>query len=224
MEIALIHKDSLLLGPIGFNVRMINSELEDLELVDFITPKSYTNIPMHFSDGLTHLLPIEKIIPSYDSKYENIGNFNWEIVKEDDIPIKVSLTYPVVQKTLDEVKNNRKQEIYPIRKRKEDSILKLIIDGVNVEVSTSREERVLLTSKLSSSPGTHNFKFLNTWLEITTEQLQYVIGEIDKVVQSAFDWELEKTQEIDSCNTIDEVYSVVIKEDLESLDFSRRTL
>lgn len=224
MEIALIHKDSLLLGPIGFNVRMINSELEDLGLVDFITPKSYTNIPMHFSDGLTHLLPIEKIIPSYDSKYENIGNFNWEIVKEDDIPIKVSLTYPVVQKTLDEVKNNRKQEIYPIRKRKEDSILKLIIDGVNVEVSTSREERVLLTSKLSSSPGTHNFKFLNTWLEITTEQLQYVIGEIDKVVQSAFDWELEKTQEIDSCNTIDEVYSVVIKEDLESLDFSRRTL
>ena len=59
MEIALIHNNSLILGPMGFNVRMINSDLDDLELEDRITTQSYTNIPIHFSDGLTHLLLIE---------------------------------------------------------------------------------------------------------------------------------------------------------------------
>ena len=44
MEIALIHNNSLELGPMGFNVRMINSELEDLEVEERISPQSYTDL------------------------------------------------------------------------------------------------------------------------------------------------------------------------------------
>jgi len=61
MEFALVHNNQLILGPIRFNVRMINSELEDLELRDRISPKSYLHVPIHFSDGITHLLPIERV-------------------------------------------------------------------------------------------------------------------------------------------------------------------
>ena len=218
MEIALINNNSLILGPMGFNVRMINSELEELEVEEQVSPKSYTDLPIHFSDNQTHLLPLERVIPEHDLKYHNVGNFTWEIIKENDIPLKVLLTYPIIDKTLEEVKENRKQEVAPYRREKENTTISVSLNGTSVEVSTSREERILLASKLSASPGPHNFKFKNTWLEITTGELQTILSEIDTKVQEAFDWELAKLQEIDACETIDDVYNVVIREKQKELE------
>ena len=201
----------------GFNVRYINSELEDLEVEERISPQSYTDLPIHFSDNETHLVLIEKVVPENDTKYHNIGNFTWEITKENDVPVKVLLTYPIIDKTLEEVKELRKQEVSPYRREKENTNISVNLNGTSVEVSTSREERLLLASKLAASPGPHNFKFSNTWLEITTEQLQTIVSEIDVKVQEAFDWELSKLQEIDACETIDSVYDVVIREQPQRL-------
>jgi hypothetical protein len=216
MEIALIHNNSLELGPMGFNVKYINADLEDLEVEERISPQSYTDLPIHFSDGLTHLLPIEKVVPENDPKYHNIGNLTWEIIEEDGTPVKVRFTYAIGNKTLEEVKAIRKQEVAPYRREKENTTINLNINGNSVQVSTSREERVLLASKLSAAPTSCNYKFLSGWLEITTEELQYIVSEVDKVVQEAFDWELAKLQEIDACETIDEVYDVVIVEQPET--------
>ena len=218
MEIALIHNNSLILGPMGFNVRMINSELEELEVEERITSQSYTDLPIHFTDNLTHLVLIEKDLPSHDSRYHNVGNFSWEIIQEDDVPIKVLLTYTIVDKTLEEVKELRKQEVAPYRREKENTTVTLTINDTEVEVSTSREERLLLASKLAAAPGPHNYKFSNTWLEVTTEELQTIVSAIDVKVQEAFDWELAKLQEIDACEIIDDVYDVVIRENLEEFN------
>jgi hypothetical protein len=215
MEIALIHNNSLELGPFGMNVHYINQELEELEVEERISPQSFSQLPIHFSDGLTHLLPTERVIPENDPKYQNVGDFSWEIIEEDGVPVKVVFTHEVADKTLEEVKATRKQEVAPARKQKENTVTTLTVNNTEVEVSTSREERLMLASKLSASPGPHNFKFQNTWLEITTEELQYIVSEVDKVVQEAFDWELAKLQEIDACETIDEVYDVVIVEQPE---------
>ena len=201
----------------GFNVRYINSELEDLEVEERISPQSYTDLPIHFSDNETHLVLIEKVVPENDTKYHNIGNFTWEITKENDVPVKVLLTYPIIDKTLEEVKELRKQEVSPYRREKENTTISVNLNGTSVEVSTSREERLLLASKLSAAPGPHNFKFSNTWLEITIEQLQTIVSEIDVKVQEAFDWELSKLQEIDACETIDSVYDVAIREQPQRL-------
>jgi hypothetical protein len=214
MEIALIHNNSLELGPMGFNVKYINADLEDLGVEERISPQSYTDLPIHFSDNQTHLLPIEKVVPENDPKYHDVGNFTWEIIKENDIPVKVVLTYPIIDKTLEEVKELRKQEVSPYRREKENTTITVSLNGTDVEVSTSREERVLLASKLSAAPGPHNFKFKNTWLEITTEELQTILSEIDTKVQEAFDYELAKLQEIDACETIESIYAVVIREEI----------
>jgi hypothetical protein len=212
MEIALIHNNSLELGPFGLNVHYINQELEKLEVEERVSPQSFSELPIHFSDDLTHIVPIERIIPEHDPKYHNVGNFSWEIIEENDVPTKVLLTYSITDKTLEEVKALCKQEVTPYRKEKENTTITLTINDTTVEVSTSREERVLLASKLSAAPGPHNFKFKNTWLEITTEELQYILNQVDVKVQEAFDWELAKLQEIDACETIDEVYDVVVRE------------
>jgi hypothetical protein len=211
MEITLISNDSLILGPIGFNVRMINSELEGLELEERVTPSSYTEVPIHFSDNSTHILPVEKILQSYDPKYYNIGNFTWNIIKEDEIPVKVVFEYPLISRTLEEIKEIRKQEVKLIRKQKQNTKITLTIDGTEIQVSTSVEERTSLSNKLSVADAPYNYKFNDTWVVITKVELQDILSSIDIVVQGAFDWEFSKTQEIDNCNTIEEVYSVVIE-------------
>ncbi len=61
------------------------------------------------------------------------------------------------------------------------------------------------------SGGPYNFKFDDgTWLEITKENLEYIISQIDLKVQEAFDWERAKLAEIDACETKEEVYEVEI--------------
>lgn len=210
MEIALIHNNQLILGPMPFNMRMINSELSDLELSDTVGPQSYNNLPIHFSDGVTHLVAIEKIIPQVDFKYYNLGNFSWEIVEINNEPQQVNFIYPVIEKTVEDVRNERKKEAALIRKQKENTEITLTINNISINVNTSREERQLLTSKLSSSSGNCNYKFNNVWVEVSSQDIQYVLNEIDIVVQEAYDWEYSKNLELDACQTVEEVYSIII--------------
>lgn len=307
---ALIHNSQLLLGPIRWNYRMINSDLEEeLELDHRVTPDDWQSVPIKVNNE-TYIVEAKEVIPEHDPKYYNVGNFTWEkeyidltkttsldsgsfpsqieiteIIANDyghlicTIPglqvspgfkvllkglsfstptgnvsiddgeylvhnvdengsyifegfsvdheftylgnayveneINVSsviFTYAIHEKTLDEVKYTYKQQIAPVRREKENKIISIDINGTEVEVSTSREERSILASKLASSTQLYNYKFKNIWLEVTQQDIQNIIDQIDQKVQEAFDWEFLKNQEIDSCQTIDEVYSVVIKE------------
>lgn len=211
---ALIHDNQLILGPIKYNYRLINSDLEELEIENKVSPRDYENVPIEIDSATeTFLLPVVEIIPEHDSRFQGIGNFEWIIIRENNIPIRIEMTYSINDKTLEQIKEEYKRQVSPIRKEKENTIIEIELNGSNVLVSTSREDRLSFVSKLMASPETHNFKFIGgVWLEISTNELQYIISQIDLKVQEAFDWELLKLQEIDSCTTGEEVYSVVLKE------------
>jgi hypothetical protein len=212
---ALIHDSQLILGPIGYNYRMINSELEELEIEGRVSPRDYENVPIKI-DERTYVLPAIQIVPPYDARFQGVGNFEWEIIKENDIPIRVEMTYLIGDKTLDQIKQEYKSQIAPIRRAKENTYINLEINGIEVSISTSRENRLMFVNKLLASPGIHKFKFKNDlWVEIAEEDLTYVISQIDKIVQAAFDWEYQKLQEIDACVTAEEVYNVILVEPQE---------
>jgi hypothetical protein len=215
---ALIHNSQLILGPIQYNYRMINGELEELEIDARVTPRDYENIPIRFDD-LTFLVPVVQLIPEHDTRFQSVGNFTWEIIQENEIwPSGVEMTYPISNKTLEQIKEEYKKQLPDIRRQKETQIIDVTINDTIVQVSTAREERVSFVSKLVSSPGPHNFKFENNvWLQITTTELEYVISQIDAKVQEAFDWEYTKVQEIDACETGEDVYNVVIVEPVEEV-------
>ena len=208
---ALIHNSQLILGPIGFNYRMINSELENLGLLNRVLPNEYINVPIKFNDD-TFLLQAIQNIPFYDQKFKQIENFSWEIIKDNDIPVRVEMNYFLIDKTLQEIKDEYKKKLPELRKEKENTYIDVNIDGNVFSVSTNREDRLSYVSKLIASPGPHKFKFNSTiWLEITKTELQYIISQIDLKVQEAFDWEYQKTQEINACKTGQEVYDIVLK-------------
>jgi len=210
---AFIHDSQLILGPIGFNYKMFNSELEELGMYQRVLPKDYDKVPIYF-DEKTCLIPAIQNIPDYNERFQREGNFEWNIIKENDIPIRVEMNYSIHDKTLDEIKHEYKEKLLPIRKLKENSSIDIELNGKIINVSTDINERLSLVSKLISSPGPHNFKFNNgIWMNISTTELEYIISQIDAKVQEAFDWEYSKVQEIDLCNTGEEVYNIDIETD-----------
>ena len=205
---ALIHNSQLILGPIQWNYRLINGELEDLEVDAKVSPRDYENVPFTFDEN-TYLIPAVQIIEEHDGRFQFLGNFSWEIIEEVvvpepepepevtpepepevevtpepepevevtpepivKIPVRVEFTYPILDKTLDQIKQEYKSQLPDIRRQKETQIIDITLGETTVQVSTAREERVSFVSKLVSSPGPHNFKFANdVWMEITTTEL-----------------------------------------------------
>lgn len=210
MLYSLIHNDQLLLGPIKYNYKLINFDLEELELEQRLNSQSYTQVPIQF-DETTFLLPAREVRPEHDARFHNITPPVWSITKVDGVPTEVVFTYSAVDKSIEQVKQERKALVAPERRNKENTTIIVNVQGTDVEVSTSRENRLSLASKLLSSPGPHNFKFGDDfWLQITTADLETIIQAVDAKVQEAFDWELAKLQEIDACLSAEDVHAVEI--------------
>lgn len=204
---ALVNGQELLLGPIGFNIKMINSELEELELPNRVITSDYTQVPIHFTNDV-HILPVRNEAPEYDSRFETITQVSHTITDTE-----VIFYYEKTEKPLEQIKAEYKALVAPIRRDKETTHITLNLYDSNITVSTSRENRLGLISKIMSGEGPYNFKFNNdTWIEITKNDLKYIVSQIDLKVQEAFDWEYNKLQEIDACKTKEAVYEVVIQE------------
>jgi hypothetical protein len=204
---ALINGQELLLGPIGFNVRMINSELEELELPERfrVSSSDYQNIPLSITDDVK-IIPARNQYPEFDPKYEYLYGPVHEI-KEDE----VVFNYWKADRTLEDIKAVYKLQVKPERQRRENTSIKVTVNNTEVNVSTDRENRLALTSKVVSGEGPFNFKFDNgVWAEVSKVDLQTIITAIDAKVQEAYDWELAKLQEIDACETKEAVYEVEI--------------
>jgi len=210
---ALVHNSQLILGPIKYNYLLINGELEELEINAKVSPRDYERVPIIF-DANTALVSVVQTIPTYDERFESLGNFEWSIFQENGYPERVDMTYTINNKTLEQIKEEYKARVAPIRWEKENGqLITITVNNTQVQVYTSREERDQFVSKLVSCSGienaTHNYKFRNdVWVEIGCTEIEYILQQIDMVVQDAFDWEYTKLQEIDACTTGQEVYDV----------------
>ena len=203
---ALINGQQLLLGPVAFNYRMINSVLEEELEVEFrVTSQDYQNVPITFTEDIK-ILPARNDIPEYDPRFQSVAQTSHTITDTE-----VVFGYGVGDKTLEQIKGEYKAGVAPERWNKENTTVTVTINGKEITVSTSRDNRLALVSKLLSGDGPYNFKFNDgVWEEISKTDLQTILNEIDNVVQAAFDWELAKLAEIDACEDGEAVYAVVI--------------
>ena len=203
---ALVNGQELLLGPIAFNYRMINSVLEEELEVNFrVTSQDYLNVPITFTEDIK-ILPARDEVPEYDPRFQSVSQTSHEITDTE-----VVFYYGVSDKPLEQIKGEYKAAVAPERWNKENTTVTVTINDKEITVSTSRDNRLSLVSKLLSGDGPYNFKFNDgVWVEILKTDLQTILTEIDTVVQAAFDWELAKLAEIDACENGEAVYAVVI--------------
>jgi hypothetical protein len=203
---ALVNGQELLLGPIAFNYRMINSVLEEELEVNFrVTSQDYLNVPITFTEDIK-ILPARNEVPECDPRFQSVSQTSHEITDTE-----VVFYYGVSDKPLEQIKGEYKAVVAPERWKKENTTVTVTINDNEITVSTSRDNRLALVSKLLSGDGPYNFKFNDgVWEEISKTDLQTILTEIDTVVQAAFDWELAKLAEIDACEDGEAVYAVVI--------------
>ena len=203
---ALINGQELLLGPISFNYRMINSVLEEELEVDFrVTSQDYQSVPLSFTEDIK-ILPARNEVPEYDTRFQTVSQTSHEITDTE-----VVFNYGVSDKPLEQIKEEYKAAVAPERWNKENTTVTVTINDNEITVSTSRDNRLSIVSKLLSGDGPYNFKFNDgVWEEISKTDLQTILTEIDTVVQAAFDLELAKLAEIDACENGEAVYAVVI--------------
>jgi hypothetical protein len=192
---------------------MINSVLEEELEVNFrVTSQDYQSVPISFTEDIK-ILPARNDIPEHDPRFQSVSQTSHTITDTE-----VVFSYTVSNKSLEQIKEEYKAGVAPERWNKENTTVTVTLYGKEITVSTSRENRLALVSKVVSDGGVHNYKFNDgEWVEILKSDLVTILNAIDDVVQAAFDWEYEKLAEIDACVDGEAVYNVVIAPPLEVL-------
>jgi hypothetical protein len=126
---ALINGQELLLGPIAFNYRMINSVLEEeLELEYRVTSNSYLSVPILITENIK-ILPARNEIPEYDPRFQTVSQTSRTITDTE-----VVFVYTVSDKPLEQIKDEYKAGVKPERQRRENTSVEVTINNSTVTV------------------------------------------------------------------------------------------
>jgi len=203
----------------------INSELRDLGVKYEVVMSDQDRVPFSL-DLRTRILPLIEIRPDCNPKTQYLDGPLWDI-QED----KVIATYYTSPLNIDIAKGNLKQEVAVERYNKENVDLTLSLPfsppsyvpdsltvgvdflpvGRTITIRTDKASRSLLASKLPSLGDQFvNWKLQDGWVNLNRADIEYILSQVDKSVQSAFDWELAKVNEIDACSSLDDIDAVVV--------------
>jgi hypothetical protein len=206
----IVHNNSVILGPMRWNrYRFQNTITEECEVTATLPDRNDGMSPIIVSNDVK-ILPIQGTEnPQFNPKIEFLNGPFWEFTDSAAI-----MSYRVEEMNIDSVKSMLKQQSADVRWKKEMSGVEVTINGTTHKFATDRETRNILQSHISAGLETVNWKFnADTWVQLSQTHLQQVLSATLAHVQLAFDWEMQKNTEIDSCATLNELDAVVISEE-----------
>lgn len=206
----IVYNNFVTLGPMRWNRFRFENEIQEECEVTVTLPDRNDNMePIIVSDEVK-ILPIQGTEnPEFNPKIEFLNGPYWEFT--DSVAI---MSYRVEDLNLDAAKSMLKQQTADVRWKKEMSGVEVAINGTTHKFATDRDTRNVLQSHITAGLESVNWKFnTDTWIQLTQAQLQEVLSATLTHVQSAFDWEMQKNTEIDSCTTLTELDAVVIIEE-----------
>jgi hypothetical protein len=199
------NKQTILLGPIDWRYRFIQSELDDLE-VDYTASPTEPNGYLKINDEL-EIYPVTLEMPSYDGMYQHLSGPHWEFIDE-----KALGEYVVLDRDIQFIKNDLKELASNERYKKQNAGTSLTLQDTEIFVDTSVDERNVFVHKIltMTDEETAHWKFSNVWLNVTKLELNTVLTTITNFVQEQFVWEKNIVDQIESSQTIDELKSIRI--------------
>lgn len=195
-------KQYVLLGPIEWRPRMIQSEIDDLDILWQVPPieSGYISITDRYE-----IYPVSNIIqPNYNPDFEELAGPTYTFDNNEAVA-----TYTVVDLSIDSIKNVLKNKIAAERYRREISGTKVTINGVEYNIETDRDSRAKWI-QLASLPGPTNWKIAGSFVNITNQDAQTILQAAVDHVQSQFDWEMNMYADIDSKTTIVDLKAISI--------------
>lgn len=202
------NNQTVLLGPMFWKPRYIQSELEELG-VTFILPPVDPESYLAITPTLM-LYPIQEInSPSYDTLFEQLSGPYWQFVDHFAIG-----TYNVVDIEIDSIKNTMKSNAASVRYKKEVGGINVTIQGIEVLAATDRESRNIFAQKLliMSDNDIVQWKFPDEiWINMTKTDMNTLLATVTNYVQQQYDWEKQIVDEIDAAQTIQELKNILIQ-------------
>jgi hypothetical protein len=192
-------------GPREWNARSFQNTLSDDYEINYVLPQQKTDMePIVISDTL-RILGASLTYPNYNPKIEYCDGPYWTY--DNDF---AAGTFEVKDQPIDLVKSTLKGIVASNRYNTEVAGTTANVQNVMVSVDTSRTNRntYINAYNLMNDTDTVNWKFSEGWLVLTKEEMLTVVSTGADYINSQFEWESSKVQEIDNCTTLEELNNV----------------
>lgn len=215
----LVHSNRVLVGPIAWNPGMFLHNLRKIN-IDHEIPK---NEPTEFPYVINNTTEIRRAHinkPKFNGKIQYLEGPHWDLSESVAVA-----NYLIKDQSIDSVKGNLKKNVAEKRWGKEVAGTKVTVQGQEIKVNTDRLTRANLALTISSmnDSSTINWKFNKVWLSLSKADVQTIIDAVNIHVQSAFDWEKSKIDDIESKTSLSDLNEfVVITKD--EMTFAQRFL
>jgi hypothetical protein len=203
---ALVHKNQVVLTQEFWNTRMINMVLEeDYGIKRRILLAEENDVPIIIDED-TKACTYYEIKPDYNERIEWLDGPLYEVVGDGVVG-----TYLVKNLDLSIAKDNLKKLLPAARYAKEVKRVEVTIQDQTFTIPADRDSRLLLVGKIvGMNTETINYKVGDLWLDLSKNELNSILRQIDESVQHAFDWEYSKTLEIDACENLEDIDKIKI--------------
>jgi len=212
MEYILVKdRQQVILGPLPWKARFIQSELNDLvEAEEKATAFTISQTEDGYVDCLDgyELIPVTFAFDGYDPIYQHLEGPLYTY--DGNIAIG---TYNVHETDIGLVKPALKNIAKTERQRKQKLSTTVTINGNEYTIATDDVElQKYVSAKLSIGDGTISWKFGTSFETVDATGLQSVIDAIRSYVQAQFDWEKSIGESIDAATDVETLKAIVIVE------------
>jgi hypothetical protein len=123
------------------------------------------------------------------------------------------MSYTMGDQSIDLVKGTLKNTVAANRYFAEVSGIKMTIQGVEVTVDTARGSRDIFFNAYGTMTESETilWKFPEAWLTLTYAELGSIVSAGKAHIQTCFDWERTKDEEIDACTTLEQLDAIVLE-------------
>ena len=203
------NKQIVILGPITWRQRFIQTEINDLiddgELtIDYTVPateQGYINIGNGFE-----IFPVELTTPAFDPIYEELSGPFWTY--ENNVATGI---YTVNTLSIEKIKGHLKQVVTAERYRKQNLGTTVAIANTTFSVSTDTNTiNSLLSLANNTGSDTINYKSPNGFISLTGTDIQNVVNQIHGYIPTQFNWEKTTNETIDNADDITTLQAIEI--------------
>lgn len=196
------NKQTVLLGPIVWKPRFIQSELDDLE-VSFIVPPTEQGY-IKINDDLEIIPIVEAQDPGHDPLYEELAGPFYNYTNNT-----AAMYYTKYDRKLDDVKGNYKQLAAAARYTRETSGTSATVGDNTIALATDVASRANYLNLLNTvGEGTINYKTNGVFITLNATDLQALVDAVNVHVQDAFNWEKGILDQIDAAASIEELKAI----------------
>jgi len=205
---AVIYDNKVLVGPMNWNRGMFQGALERKGIQYPLPRTAPNNLPLTINEH-AKIMRVDEIRPQMNPLVEFYYGPLWDITEET-----ATANYEVHDTPIESARYNLKQLAAQERYRKEVLGTTASIQDQTVTIDTSRGARDIFvqTYLLMGNADTVNWKFPETWLTLTKQDLGLCVTAATQYVQECFDWELNISEEIDQSETKLELLAITIVE------------